>query len=99
MFLKTGYTPAGVPAVYSPTLAGTDLGDVGQSAIDDLLNSLPDVIKTGGDAASSIIRAINPTLPAIPSSYAPSASSFGGSGLLLIAAGGLLLFALSKKRR
>jgi hypothetical protein len=95
MFLKTGYTPAGVPAVYEPRLAGLGQED---TTLNDILNSIPSLVATGGNVAATIIRAVNPTLPATPSSYAPSLAG-GGSGLLLVAAGGLLLFALTKKRR
>ena len=95
-FLRISHTPAGVPAVYEARLAG--VGDIGQdTSVDDVLNALPDIIKSGGTVASSIIRAINPT-PVAATAYT-TAGTFGGSGMLLLAAGGLLLFALSKKKR
>lgn len=96
-FLKVHTTPAGVPAVYEPRLAG--LGDVGQdTTVDDVLNALPDIIKSGGAATSTILHAINPITPAAPSSL-PTGIMEGGGGLLLLAAGGLALFMLMGKKR
>lgn len=110
MFLKAYATPAGVPAAYERGLAdvdhvrgaawpGTAMGDMGQT-IDDLLASLPDIIKSGGDAATAIYKAVNAPAPVQYQSVFGAAAPgtiFGLSATTVLLLGGGLLFFLSRR--
>lgn len=102
-FLRTVVTPAGVPAVHEQTLAGLahDNG-LGQW---EWVSDLPALIKSGGDVAANIYRAVNydpvvyPTGYTSPTMYGGTgAMPFGMSGTTLLLLGGGLLALLMLRR-
>jgi len=94
------WTPAGVPAVYTPRLAG-HTPTMGQW--EELVSDLPDLIKSGGDVAANIYRAVNYSPAVYPTTYqSPTMTSGGaiagiGGGTLLLVGAGLLAFMLLRK--
>ena len=75
---------------------GTALGQT----VDDVLASLPDIIKSGGDAATAIYRAVNapsPTQYASMYGAAAPGTIFGMSAMTVLLVGGGLLFFLSRR--
>jgi len=96
-------TPAGVPAVYEPTLAGMeDHEGLGQY---EWVSELPALIKSGGDVAANIYRAVNYDPVTYPTSYTSPAMYGGASTMpfglspttLLVLGGGLLAFMMLRR--
>lgn len=94
------WTPAGVPAVHSDRLAGHHMG-MGQW--EELVSDLPSLIKSGGDVAANIYRAVNYSPAVYPTTYQSPAMVGGGAiagigtGTLLLVGGGLLLFMMMRR--
>lgn len=103
-FLRVAMTPAGVPAVYTPRLA--DFEGLGQEETESSwVDMLPGLIKTGGDVAANLYRAVNYNPAVYPTTYQSAGMLGGGAGgispLLLLGGAAVLLFAFSgsgKKR-
>lgn len=100
-FLRVAMTPAGVPAAYTPRLAGLGQDETETSWVDQL----PGLIKAGGDVAANIYRAVNYSPQVYPTSYTSTGMTGGFAGgispMLLLGGAALLLFAFSgsgKKR-
>jgi len=108
-FLKTVVTPAGVPAVHERVLAGAlehyDPNTVSGLGQFEWVSDLPALIKSGGDVAANIYRAVNYDPITYPTGYT-SPGMIGGVGAmpfglspttLLILGGGLLAFMMLRK--